>query len=84
MLQMFSFIFTPKKYLLYDCPSYSPHLQMPNEQPTHRKYQQILGQIHIIEHRIKALGNQIISESFIVIRKRNKWEHRPEGLIGNH
>jgi hypothetical protein len=57
---------------------------MPNEQQTHGNDQQILGQIHIIEHRIKALGNQIISEAFIVIRERNRWEHGPEGLIGNY
>jgi hypothetical protein len=36
-----------------------------------------------IEHSIEPLGDQIISQAFIVIGQQDKWEHRPEGLVGN-
>jgi hypothetical protein len=72
-----------KIILLHNCPSYGPKLQMPNEQPAHGYDQHILDQVHIIEHSIEPLLDQIISEAFIVIRQHNKWEHHPEGLVGD-
>jgi hypothetical protein len=56
---------------------------MPNKQPGHGYDQHILDQVHKIEHSIEPLGDQIISQAFIVIGKQDKWEHRPEGLVGD-